>query len=432
LAIATNLDLKMDHLDIETAFLNGKIDEEIYMWAPKGFEKLGLDLGNLWRLHSSLYGLKQAPLIWNRLLDKVLKSFGWCRLLSDWCIYVWHDSRGHVMILVVHVDDMLLAGSSCELMDGAKTWLAKHFKIKDMGSPKLIVGLEVIQDEGQGTTAVSQGHFVDELAVQYHQTTAPTAPTPLSSSFEFTGEDCPSTAADKEEMAHLPYRSLVGALMYIMIGTRPNISFAVSYLSRYLINPGKWHWDQALCVLNYLRGTRSLVITYSRNSKGGLTLWGFSDSDWAGERDGSRSTSGYVWMLSGGPVSWKSRLQPVVVLSSTEAEYITVTAAAQEGIWLCRVMGELGFEQVGATELAVDNEGAIVLSENPQAHPCTKHIRLRYHFIRQYVQEGVIKPYYISTHENIADIFTKNLPKDKFLELRQAMGLTQRASGSVE
>src|SRR5258706_4184750 len=303
LAIATNLDLKMDHLDVETAFLNRKIDEEIYMQAPKGFEKLDLDLGNSGRLHGSLYALKQALLIWNRLLDKVLKSFGWRRLLSDWCIYIWHDSKAHLMILAVHVDDMLLAGNSRELMEEAKAWLAKHFKIKDMGNPKLIVGLEVIRDEGQGTTAISQGHFIDELAVRYHQTTAPTAPTPLSSSFEFTGEGCPSTAVDKEEMAHLPYRSLVGALMYIMIGTRPNISFAVSYLSRYLINPGKWHWDQALCVLNYLRGTRSLVITYSRNSKGGLTLWGFSDSDWAGERDGSRSTSGYVWMLSGGPVS---------------------------------------------------------------------------------------------------------------------------------
>src|SRR5258706_2229529 len=123
LAIATNLDLKMDHLDVETAFLNGKIDEEIYMQAPKGFEKLGLDLSNLWRLHGSLYSPKQALLIWNRLLDKVLKLFGWRRLSSDWCIYVWRDSRGHVMILAVHVDDMLLAGSSRELMEEAKAWL---------------------------------------------------------------------------------------------------------------------------------------------------------------------------------------------------------------------------------------------------------------------------------------------------------------------
>ena len=336
------------------------------------------------------------------------------------------------MILAVHVDDMLLAGNSRELMEDAKTWLAKHFKIKDMGNPKLVVGLEVIRDERRGTTKVSQGHFIDELAIRYHQETAPTSPTPLSSGFVFTSEDSPSTGTDKEEMSHILYRSLVGALMYIMIGTRPDISFAVGCLSRYLINPGKPHWDQALRILNYLRATRNLVVSYSRNSIGSLTLRGFSDSDWAGEKDGSRSTSGYIWMLCGGPVSWKSRLQPIVALSSTEAEYITVTAAAQEGIWLRRVMGELGFEQVGATNLAVDNEGAIALSENPQAHPCTKHIRLRYHFIRQYVQEGVIKPHYVSTHENIADIFTKNLLKDKFLELRQAMGLTQRASGSVE
>src|SRR5258706_8974172 len=239
LAIATNLDLKMDHLDVETAFLNGKIDEEIYMRAPKGFEKLGLDLGNLWRLHGLLYGLKQAPLIWNRLLNKVLKSFGWCKLSSDLCIYTWRDSKVHWIILAVHVDDMLLAGNSRELMEEAKTWLVKHFKIKDMGNPKLIVSLEVIQDEGQGTTAISQGHFIDELAVRYHQMAAPPAPTPLSSGFEFTSEDCPSTETDREEMTHLPYQSLVGALMYVMIGTRPDISFAIGCLSRYLINPGK-------------------------------------------------------------------------------------------------------------------------------------------------------------------------------------------------
>ena len=135
------------------------------MRVPKGFEKLGLDLGSLWRLHGSLYGLKQAPLIWNKLLDNVLKSFGWRRLLSDWCIYIWQDLKGHLMILAVHVDDMLLAGNSWELMQEAKVWLAKNFKIKDMGSPKLVVSLEVICNEEQGTIAISQGHFIDELAV---------------------------------------------------------------------------------------------------------------------------------------------------------------------------------------------------------------------------------------------------------------------------
>jgi len=135
------------------------------MQAPKGFERLGLDTGNLWRLHGLLYGLKQALQIWNKLLDQVLKSFGWCILSSDWCIYIWHDEKGHLMILAIHIDDMLLTGNSCKLMEEAKAWLVKHFKIKDMGSPKLIVGLEVIRNEKEGTTAISQGHFINELAV---------------------------------------------------------------------------------------------------------------------------------------------------------------------------------------------------------------------------------------------------------------------------
>jgi len=167
------------------------------------------------------------------------------------------------MILAIHIDDMLLTGNSRKLMEEAKAWLAKHFKIKDMGSPKLIVGLEVIRDEKEGTTAISQGHFIDELAVRYHQQSEPTAPTPLSSGFEFTSEDSPTTEADKQEMTHHPYQSLVGALMYIMIGTHPNISFTVGCLSRFLINPGKRHWEQALHVLNYLRETHNLIISYS-------------------------------------------------------------------------------------------------------------------------------------------------------------------------
>src|SRR5258708_37358786 len=183
----------MDHIDVETAFLNGKINEEIYMRAPKGFKKLGFDMNNLWRLSGSLYGLKQASQIWNKLLDQVLKSFGWCRLSSDWCIYIWRDAKDRMMILAVHVDDMLLAGNSCDLMEEAKAWLAKHFKIKDMGNPKLIVGLDAIHDQSQGITSISHGHFIDELTVRYHQETAPTMPTPLSSRFEFTNEACPST-----------------------------------------------------------------------------------------------------------------------------------------------------------------------------------------------------------------------------------------------
>ena len=143
------------------------------------------------------------------------------------------------MILTVHVDDMLLAGNSCELMEEVKTWLGKQFKIKDMGTPNLVVSLEVIHNKEQGTTAISQGHFIDELAVRYHQDTAPTALTPLSSGFEFMNEGCPLTEADKKEMTHHPYRSLVGALMYVMIGTHPDISFTVGCLSWYLINPSK-------------------------------------------------------------------------------------------------------------------------------------------------------------------------------------------------
>ena len=177
-----------------------------------------------------------------------------------------------LMILAVHVNDMLLAGNDHELMKEGKAWLAKHFMIKDMGAPKLIVGLKVICDEERGTTVISQGHFIDELMVRYHQETAPTALTPLSSGFEFTSDDLPLTEADKEEMTHHPYQSLVGALMYVMIGTCPNIAFAVGCLSQYLINPGRQHWDQALHVLNYLRSTWNLVISYLQNSTNGLTL----------------------------------------------------------------------------------------------------------------------------------------------------------------
>lgn len=218
-AIVAQLDLDVDHIDIETAFLNGELDKEIYMKAPLGSssEKLGMDLGEFWRF-KSIYGLKQASRIWYQTLDEVFKEFGLERIHSDFCIYVLR--RGNkIIFLGVYVDDMLLASNCPTLTAECKAWLGGKFKLKDLGSAKHVLGLEVIRDRNNRIVELSQSHYIDQLATRFGLENARTAATPLSSGFVLRVDDCPSSVTEKQDMEGVPYQSIVGALMYAMTAT---------------------------------------------------------------------------------------------------------------------------------------------------------------------------------------------------------------------
>ena len=209
-----------------------------------------------------------------------------------------------------------------------------------------------------------------------------------------------------------------------MIGSRPNLAYTVAALGRHAARPGTNHLHALNRAFRYLRGTSDLRLVYRRGTPGGTTLQGFVDADWASDINDRKSTSGFVFVLAGAAISWTSKKQPVIALSSTEAEYIATAHAAKEAVWLRQLLTELGLNLTHPTTLHVDNQSAIAIARNPEFHDRTKHIEVRHHFLRQLVDEGHVSPKYLPMGDQIADVLTKGLSRKKHEKFSQAMGLT--------
>nr|VWO95646.1 Alcohol oxidase [Ganoderma boninense] len=226
---------------------------------------------------------------------------------------------------------------------------------------------------------------------------------------------------DHAAVSHLPYRALVGSLNYVATGSRPDISFAVQQLAQYLDCFTTGHWDAAVRVVRYLMGSRDLRLVLGGSSSRRLVGW--SDSDHARCPDTRRSIGGYVFSLGSGAISWAARKQPTVASSTTEAEYIAAADSAKECVWLRHLLDAIGFRQSAASPLLVDNSGAIVLSGDQSFHARTKHIDVKYHYLREKTSSSEIDVRYVPSKDNVADIFTKPLPRPQFVRLRGFLGL---------
>ena len=372
LSLAAKLVLEMHHLDIKTAFLNGSLDEEIYMKAPDGFN----GGSGVWRLRKSLYRLKQVSHVWNKLLNGTLKKLGFNHCEKDTCMYLY-QSKGVFTILAVHIDNMLITSNSTQKLIELKDRLAEHFRIKDLGEVNFLLGIEVTYNRKAGMIELLQQAYIEQLLKRFNLQDARPTTTPLSSGVWLTQDNCPSTNEGREDMTNILYASLIGALMYAAIGTRPNITFAVGALSCFLSNPGRCHWNEAKHTLCYLKGTANHTICYSSNTslvgriisyshsvgmKPTKSIKGFCDLGWAGCVDTRRLTSGFIWMMGGGVICWRSKLQSIIVLSSMEAEYVGTTPVVQEIIWLRDLLCELNIIDDSPLVLNMDNQGAVYLT----------------------------------------------------------------------
>ena len=237
--------------------------------------------------------------------------------------------------------------------------------------------------------------------------------TPLASHFKLSASMSPRTDDERKHMENIPYANVVGALMYAMVCTRPDISHAVSMVSRYMHDPGKVHWQAVKWILRYIHGTVDVGLKFQRDDKPSQYSVGYVDSDYAGDLDKRRSTTGYVFTMAGGPVSWRSTLQSTVALSTTEAEYMAVTEAFKEAIWLHGLINDLGISQEHI-RVFCDSQNSIYLAKNSVHHARTKHIDVRFHFVREILNEGDILLEKISTADNPADMMTKVVSGIKF------------------
>ena len=423
LHIAANLDWDLHQFDIKTAFLHGVLpaDETMFMEQPPGFAEPGKE-DWVMRLMKSIYGMKQASRIWNQTFDKAVSKWGFERLQCEWCMYRRNSPTGTI-IFAVHVDDIIATGSSPD--ESARFWdlLKSQWEITELGEPTFALGIAISRDRPNRTISLSQTAKIDELIERYGQCDARPTDTPMVAGLNLHKPDR-STPAPPEIVTwtdKTPYRSLVGSLMHLAVATRPDIAYAVSRLASFLDCYRPEHWDAAIRVLRYLKGTRLYSLTLG--GKLSIQLSGYSDSDYANCIDTSRSVSGYCFSLGSGMISWSSKKQQTVADSSCYAEYIALHNASHEAIFLRQLLEGISMLPSGSTPLFCDNDAAARLSEDHVWHSHTKHIRVKYHSTREHVLNGDISVSRVGSKDNIADIFTKPLSRVEFQRLRHYLGI---------
>ena len=406
LSVAARDKLYLLQFDVSTAFLYGDLEEDIYMIQPEGCDD---GSGRVCHLKRSLCGLKQAPRCWNKKFNDFLTKEGFKSSFADPCLYI-RNRNGRKLILVLYVDDGLIASSNKEDVEQFITDLKKSFQIS-CSEAKFYLGLEIAQEKDG--IKITQKGYIEKILKKFNMENANPVETPIIKSSQNIE---PGKAESK-----FPYRSAVGALMYLMVGTRPDIAYAVGVASRSLENPTEDDIVKVKRIFRYLRGTVSHGIKYQADSVKGLEA--YSDADHAGDLATRRSTTGVICCFAEGAVSWFSQRQASVSISTTEAEIVASSEAARELVWLKRLFADL--THIDKTRLFVDNEAAIKLAHNPEMHRRTKHIETRHFYVRECVQGNLLEVERISSQDQLADIMTKPLFKPRFRMLCQAIGLSQ-------
>jgi transposase InsO family protein len=411
IALAAQKGWKLFQLDVKSAFLNGVLEEEVYVEQPEGFEVKNAG-HKVYKLKKALYGLKQAPRAWYSEIDTYLSMCNFKRSGSEATLYTRSDMEGNLIIVSIYVDDIVYTGSSERLLNEFKREMMQRYEMSDLGLLHHFLGMGILQTN-RGVF-IHQGKYAKSLLSKFGLDDCKPVSIPLATGEKLKKKDG-SELADESL-----YRRIVGSLLYLT-ATRPDLMYAASLLSRFMTGPTKIHMGAAKRVLRYVQGTLSYGIEYVREQS--ATLIGFCDADWAGSEDDSRSTSGYAFSFGSGAFSWSSVKQNTVALSTAEAEYVSASEATAQAIWLRFVLDDFGEMQAEATPLFCDNMSAISMAKNPVFHQRTRHINRKYHFIREALQEGVIDVKFCRSEEQLADIFTKALPKDRFKKLRLDLGV---------
>jgi hypothetical protein len=399
-------------LDVKNAFLYGKLDEELYMEQPEGFKVKGQERKVL-RLRRALYGLKQAALVWWRELANSLKQLGFKRLYSDAGLFICRHDDGTFAIIVAYVDDILFVGPNRSFIQSKKKLFMDKWECRDLGDCQEFLRMR-IRRKGR-SIILDQCSYLNKVVERFGMTNAKFAQTPLPTGYQPTlnqGEVNPQLRSE--------FQQVVGSLLYIMLGTRPDIAYAVTKLAQFAANPSKEHLDKARYIVRYLAGTSNYALVFNGASNKGLIA--YTDSDYAADPIKRRSTTGFLFKLANGIISWQSRAQKTIALSATEAEYMALSDCSRQAVWIQNILSELGLN-TKAVPICADNEGGIFIASNPVQERRTKHIDVRYHYVRDLVEQKRVEIVWVPTDDNIADMFTKNLGHIKFLKFRSKLGL---------
>lgn len=418
----TQLDLELLQFDVKTAFLYGDLEEEVLMDLPEGINENFEKNAFVCRLRKSLYGLKQAARCWNEKFKSVIKALNLEQCEADKCIFRGVVSD-HEVIVALFVDDGLIASSSREASKIILNAISESFEIK-VGDSCTFVGVQIMRNRERRTMFIHQKSYANQIIKKFGCENVKPVSIPADPNAILTPVD-----SDEIAIENVPFREAVGSLMFLAIVSRPDLAYALNNVSKFLNKHNESHWQAVKRIIKYLSGTLDYGILYEKNEND-MNLVGFSDSDFAGDPETRRSTSGFAFCLASGVVTWASQRQRLVTLSTTEAEYVAAATAAKEAVWLRKLLKDLGRMGDDPIVLFLDNQSAIRLVKNPEFHKRTKHIDIKYHFIREKVDQGDLTFKYVCSNEQRADIFTKPFAKQRFSFLRQSLGVISRAEYS--
>lgn len=411
LAVAAEMDLNLTQMDAVSAFLNGPLKEDVYMEQPPNFND---GTNRVCKLKKSIYGLKQSGRNWNQLLNKTLTNFGLTRTVSDQCVYVSRKS-GSFMIVMIWVDDVLIACDKKSEENRLREALEGSFKMKYLGDANVILGIRITRDRAKRTISIDQRHYIELILKRFGMEECNAIGTPLDVNTKYSRE-----MESSENQMSIPYREAIGSLLFAAQVTRPDINFSVILLSRYCEKPKQAHWLAAKRIMRYLKGTidRKLIFGITRSE-----IIGYCDSDFAADIDDRKSTSGYVFVKNGAALSWQTKKQPVVALSTAEAEFNALAFASKEALWLQSLEYEILGKSDDALQMYCDNKGAVDLAINNNCSEKTKHIDIKLKFVHSKIVEKNLSLDHISTENMLADVLTKSLTKEKHQHCITAFGL---------
>ena len=425
MALAVERNLRITQYDISNAFLNGALEEEIYMEWPPGYPSR--DKGTVIKLLKGLYGLKQASRIWQKTLQTVFAKVDMvtCKTESG----VLRSTRKGVFALAsTWVDDLAILSDNEDYRKEIEETLKKDFLVKCLGELEHYVGIVVERKniEGKDTITIHQKPYNERVAKEHKPDFKIKANVP-STDVRLSKEDCPVTAEEKSKISY-KYISVTGSLLYSVICTRPDLYFATMQLARFNSNPGAKHVRASQQAVTYLGNTAGIGLRFTSSgaTTGKIKIIAYVDSDWAGCIDTRRSTMGYIIQMAGGPVSYRSKLMTTLALSSCEAEFMALTEVCRELMWLCRFLDEIGVEY-DIPEIFCDSSSAIAWSQDPIQHQRNKHMELKYYYVRDCVEKDCVRLFKIHTTINCADMMTKAVGR-QILErlLPVAHGYAQR------
>lgn len=420
LSVAGARGYEVKQYDVESAFLNGELSEEIYMRQPPGFKQSNKML----KLRKSLYGLKQAARVWNEKLHEALTISGCVQNVADKCLYTAKSGES-VCYILMHVDDIVTAGNDKNFVNKIIESLNKHFIIKELGKVSHYLGIDITRDE-KGNFSIGQPNYIDKIVEEAKLQDARNSRVPISTGY-YKVESNGTNEQTKLLETNETYRKLIGMLLYVSTNTRPDISIAVSILSQRVSHPTINDMNEVKRMIRYLKTTRDerLKLSDERFEK---SLKVYTDADWAEETRDRRSNSGFLARINGGTFAWSCRKQTLVALSSTEAEYIALSEATKEVIWIRELMKCFNISVDKPTDIYVDNQSCVKIAENEKFSNRTKHIDTKFHFIRDQARKKVIAFKYVPSNENLADMMTKPLGPSKLKELRNAAGLNHEGA----